>query len=196
MQLNPVVYLRTDIWDELQFSDKNKISQTIALNLGWNPAGLFNLVEARLKAKIGRDATWDDVAQSDLMRGSQTKWNHILARTFLRPRDVIKFLNTALERAKKRGTEPYAFTNPDIVDSREEYSAYLVEELRDEISQHWAYWDEALQALSAISTITFDRSDFDEAYARRKSHRNTVDAAEALRFLHRFSVDRKVYHFI
>jgi hypothetical protein len=34
--VNPVVYLRTDLWDDLVFSDKNKISQTATLNLEWS----------------------------------------------------------------------------------------------------------------------------------------------------------------
>jgi hypothetical protein len=67
------------------------------------------------------------------MRGSQGKWNHILARTFLRPRDVIRFLNTALASAKERNGESLIFTNEDIVASREDYSAYLKRELDDEI---------------------------------------------------------------
>lgn len=35
LSLTPVVYLRTDLWDEINFSDKNKISQSLALNLNW-----------------------------------------------------------------------------------------------------------------------------------------------------------------
>ncbi|WP_141563156.1 P-loop ATPase, Sll1717 family, partial [Teichococcus rhizosphaerae] len=38
--INPVIYLRTDVWEELQFSDKNKISKTHALNLGWDSSSL------------------------------------------------------------------------------------------------------------------------------------------------------------
>lgn len=99
--VNPIVYLRTDLWDDLQFSDKNKINQTQTLHLGWNSQSLLDLVEARLKAKLGQ-TRWENIADPALMRGSQSKWNHILARTFLRPRDVIKFLNIALKEAKKR----------------------------------------------------------------------------------------------
>ena len=36
VSINPVIYLRTDIWDELQFSDKNKISQSLTLLLEWD----------------------------------------------------------------------------------------------------------------------------------------------------------------
>lgn len=186
--INPVVYLRTDLWDEFQFSDKNKITQTHALNLGWNSDSLLELIETRIKAKLGATATWDSVAESDLMRGSQTKWNHILTRTFLRPRDVIKFLNIILTQAKRRSDEPVCISNKDIVDSREEYSLYLKNELDDEIRPHWASWEEALRAVSAISTITFERGDFEREYEARRSGDNDVGTDEALSLLYRFSV--------
>jgi len=122
------------------------------------------------------------------MRGSQSKWNHILARTFLRPRDVIRFLNTALSEAKERKEEPLIFTNKDIVASRENYSSYLKQELDDEIRPYWRFWDEALQACTAISTLTFDRENFEKEYGRRKSESNLVTVEEALQYLYRFSV--------
>jgi hypothetical protein len=186
--VNPVVYLRTDLWDDLQFSDKNKISQTLTFHLEWTADSLLDLVERRLKAKLSSGATWEQIIDDALMRGSQSKWNHILARTFLRPRDVIRFLNTALDEAKKRKGEPLIFTNKDIVASRENYSSYLKQELDDEIRPHWRFWDEALQACTAISTLTFDREDFEREYGRRKSEDNHVTFEEALGYLYRFSV--------
>jgi hypothetical protein len=141
------------------------------------------------QAKLSSNASWGNISEEGLMRGSQSKWNHILARTFLRPRDVIRFLNAALDRAKERGGElPLIFANEDIVGSREDYSSYLKQELDDEIRSHWAHWDDALQACSAISTITFEREDFEREYAQRKSPKNDVTAAEALALLYRFSV--------
>jgi hypothetical protein len=186
--VNPVVYLRTDLWDDLQFSDKNKISQTLTFHLEWTPHSLLDLVERRLRAKLSSNTTWDEITDGASMRGSQSKWNHILARTFFRPRDVIRFLNTALNEAKKRKEEPLIFSNKDIVASRENYSSYLKQELDDEIRPHWRFWDDALQACSAISTITFDREDFEREYGRRKSDNNPVTFEVALQYLYRFSV--------
>jgi hypothetical protein len=188
VDVNPVIYLRTDIWDELGFSDKNKISSTNTYNLEWNSESLAALVTERLRFRLGKDVKWKDITDDGLMRGSQTKWNHILARTFLRPRDVIKFLNAALQEAKKREDAPLVFGNKDIVNCRSEYSAYLKSELDDEIPPHFPAWDEALQACSAISTITFHKDAFFERYNERKSSDNPVDAEEALRILYRFSV--------
>jgi hypothetical protein len=122
------------------------------------------------------------------MRGSQTKWNHVLSRTFLRPRDVIKFLNAALERARGRADEPLVLSNEDIVGARDTYSRYLKDELDDEILPHWTKWEEALQACSAVATVTFEREQFVQEYEKRRSSDNKGSADDALARLYRFSV--------
>jgi hypothetical protein len=186
--INPVVYLRTDLWEELQFSDKNKITETLTLSLEWDSATLRDLVDARLRAKLGDQAEWGRIATSDQMRGSQAKWDHILARTFLRPRDLIQYLNAALSEAKRRQDRVILLENEDIVGARERYSAYLKRELDDEIVPHWPRWDDALQACSAIANTTFDRDQFVLEYSKRQAADNSTPPDEALRLLYAFSV--------
>ena len=186
--ISPVVYLRTDLWDELNFSDKNKITQSMTLGLEWDSNALRGLVNERLRVKLGEGVTWESIAEPALMRGSQAKWDHVLARTFLRPRDVIQFLNSALGQAKSRGDQRLLFVNEDIVNARDRYSAYLKKELDDEIMPHWDHWDEALQACSAISTITLSRDQFIKEYGRQRSEPNAVSPEEALQVLYQFSV--------
>jgi len=188
MLANPVVYLRTDLWDEMEFSDKNKISQGQALQMEWSSDALLALVNLRLQAKLGSSASWDTLTTPGLMRGSQTKWNHVISKGFLRPRDIIRFLNAALVHSKKRAIEPCVLENTDIVSARDEYSVYLKKELDDEILPHWKYWEEALQACSSIRTITFDRAQFTTEYGQRKSEKNTIGSDEALNMLYKFSV--------
>ena len=166
--INPVIYLRNDLWDELQFSDKNKVSQSLALHLEWSSESLKDLVNERLKARLSPEARWEDIIAPELMRGSQPKWNHITSRGFLRPRDAISFLNSILGQAKRRSDDPLILSNKDIVSAREEYSAYLKKELDDEIDPHWEFWGKALRACSAISTVTFERREFVAAYQSLK----------------------------
>lgn len=184
----PIVYLRTDIWDQLDFSDKNKITQSGAITLGWDDESLQKMINLRLQAKIGVSASWNTVADNQKMRGSQAKWNHILARTFLRPRDVIQFLNEALAVAKKRSDDLLILGNEDINAARERYSVYLKDELSDEINPHWKHWLEAVQACSRISTVTFTKDVFLKNYRETKSKDNPHDAEAALEQLYRFSV--------
>jgi len=186
--IRPILYLRTDIWEVLNFSDKNKITQGQAEYIDWNSETLKRMINVRLRQKFQIEVTWEDVIDDDLMRGSQPKWNHVIARTLRRPRDVIQFLNIALRIAKKRDDEIVIFGNRDIVNSRDDYSAYLKKELDDEIMPHWQYWEEALSAISTIATETFSIDDFNREYPRRKSDANPLGAPDALKYLHRFSV--------
>jgi hypothetical protein len=186
--LKPVIYLRSDLWDKLSFSDKNKITEKLALRLEWDSDSLLELVTTRLRAKLGAGARWDTITQNEQLKASNNKWNFILSRTFLRPRDVIKFMNSALNQAKKRNDNPLVITNPDVVNAREQYSNYLKSELDDEIMAHWPQWEEALQACSGISTMTFERGEFEKQYEQRRSSANKLGCDEALEHLYRFSV--------
>ena len=187
--VKPVIYLRSDLWDRLAFSDKNKISERLALRLEWDADSLLELVTTRLQAKLGKDARWQTITSAETSaRGANTKWGFVLSRTFLRPRDVIRFLNSALAQARRRDDEPLVIGNQDLINARESYSSYLKAELDDEIMAHWPQWEEALQACSAISTMTFQRDQFAEEYDRRRSDANTVGADDALETLFRFSV--------
>jgi hypothetical protein len=185
--IRPLVYLRSDLWDVLKFSDKNKITQTHSIQIEWDEERLKELVNARLSAKLEDGAKWEDIEDGGTMRGTQAKFSHILARTFLRPRDIIKFLNAALNQAKSRGTRPLQFENDDINNAREEYSRYLKQELDDEITPHFADWDTALRTLSMIQTVTFQRDQFEDAY-KQHLRKSDMSVDDALELLYRFSV--------
>ncbi|HEV2080208.1 MAG TPA: hypothetical protein VGR19_09995 [Allosphingosinicella sp.] len=146
------------------------------------------MVNERVRAKLGDEYSWSDLEDGALMRGSQTKWSHIIARTFLRPRDVIQFLNNALNLGLREMPDADLFENRDIQAAREPYSRYLKQELDDEIGPHWDRWGEALQACSELATITFNRTAFVEAYEKRKSAKNPLDSDSALEMLYQFSV--------
>lgn len=184
----PIVYLRTDIWEQIEFSDKNKITQSASVLLHWDENSLKDLADRRLRVRLGDGASWEKVEDGKKMRGSQSKWLHIAARTLLRPRDVIQFLNEALEVAKKRKDVPLKFSNDDINGARESYSTYLKNELDDEIGPHWKEWAEALQACSLTETITFSKTGFARNYRKTKGAENSLNADKALEMLYRFSV--------
>ncbi|WP_371154952.1 P-loop ATPase, Sll1717 family [Jannaschia sp. 2305UL9-9] len=184
----PIVYLRTDIWEQIGFSDKNKITRGAAISLTWGADALRDLIDVRLQKKLGPNVSWENIADAAKMRGSQAKLDHIFARTFMRPRDVIQFLNEALHLAKGRPDEPLVLTNEDINGCRASYSDYLKEELDDEIAPHWDSWDDALAVCSKTETLTFDRVSFVSNYGKMKSSKNKMSAEEALENLYRFSV--------
>lgn len=189
VQLKSVIYLRTDLWNQINFSDKNKITNTATLDISWSEDSLLRVINSRVRSFENFD--WDDLHDSALMRGRQKKFSYIVARTFLRPRDVISFLNILLSKTKERLNStggPTLFTNKDIVDSRREYSTYLRLELQDEIAPHWNEWEDALKAISKIGLLSFARSSFEREYPNFKSVSNTRNFDHALEVLYEYSV--------
>lgn len=125
------------------------------------------------------------------MRGRQQKFSYIVARTFLRPRDVISFLNILLSKAKERISTKggvTVFTNKDIVASRREYSTYLRLELHDEISPHWAEWEDSLKAISKMGRLSFARVSFEDRYPQSVTAENNYTSEQALETLYEYSV--------
>ena len=105
------VFLRDDIYDTLQFEDKNKLTENFHSMIEWDTPrtnkSLKHLMEKRFRAVLGEESDeairWEDVLNEEQeMPGRQTKYQHVLDRTYLRPRDAIKFINATLGRYKER----------------------------------------------------------------------------------------------
>lgn len=171
----------------MSFSDKNKITNSSTVTLEWDSKSLKDLIDRRIKRKIADEIEWGDIEDGELMRGSQTKWNHIVSRTLLRPRDVIQFLNIIADLAIKEMPDADIIENGDIIAAREAYSRYFKGELDDEIKTHWPKWIEAVQAISDISTLTFTRNAFETAW-KKKRESSKIAADEALEILYQYSV--------
>lgn len=186
-KISPIIYLRTDLWEVMSFSDKNKITNSSTVTLEWDSSSLKQLISRRIESKVGSGHEWDDIEDGELMRGSQPKWNHIVSRTLLRPRDVIQFLNIIAEIAIKEMPDADIIENSDIIAAREAYSKYFKGELDDEIKTHWPKWIEAIQAISDISTLTFTRSTFEKAWGKKRES-SAIAADEALETLYQYSV--------
>lgn len=168
-----IVYLRTDIWSQLRFSDKNKISQSNSDLIEWNDEQLVNLISKRIKALLDSNYDWVDIDDGKKIN-KQNKLKHIIDRTFMRPRDVIAFLNILLETTKSKNPGKLKFENKDIVESRSKYSNYLKDELDDEISPHWPDWDVCLRTLSKIGRVYFTKDEFSTAYMETHLGNNTT----------------------
>ncbi|MGZ5052171.1 MAG: P-loop ATPase, Sll1717 family [Methylobacter sp.] len=183
-----VVYLRRDIWDELKFSDKNKISSSNSEFIEWDQSQLFALIEKRIKVLFGDNYRWANIDDGKRIN-KQPKWKHIIERTLLRPRDVISFLNTLLEVTRKRDDDNLLFENRDVVEARPKYSEYLKKELDDEILPHWKDWEVCLQALSRIGKVYFKKDDYAAVYASiSPNNEKTYSEEQSLEELYEFSV--------
>lgn len=182
-QFVAAIFLRDDIFDMLQFEDKNKLRENSLSLIEWDTPrtdkSLKSLMEKRFQEVLGDNSvdsiSWSDVFdETQEMPGHQSKYQHILDRTYLRPRDIIKFTNSILGNYKKRMaivTETSGnlvkFSNVDIHDSRTEYSNYLQSELEDEIPKHMPEYKGYLDLLRAIGGWQFERALFENLTSTR-----------------------------
>lgn len=193
-----IVFLRTDIFDAISFSDKNKIRDNAVVDVRWTdeeegPGSLKGLMNERIRrvANIsdGSDP-WDAVFDPEReMRGTTTKYRHMTRRTHLRPRDMIKFANCALDEAKARlrkGSDQKKIDNEDIARARDPYSAFLVDELDDEIRPTCSEWKTYLEMLRRMRRLDFSRPEISEQYGALKNPPLSLE--HVLELLYRYSI--------
>src|SRR2546423_2602445 len=192
------VFLRDDIYDMLQFEDKNKITENFVSLIEWDTPrtdkSLKHLMEIRVGALLVEDggqinwrAVFDETKE---MPGHQTKYQHILDRTYLRPRDIIKFCNSILKQYKVRirqegGGGP--IQNSDIHNARGEYNIYFNKELDDEIHKHIPDYKDYLEVLRKIGSWQFTKENFEKEYLNSLPQ-SSKSAQEAFYDLFAFSI--------
>ena len=193
-----LVFLRDDIYQALSFEDKNKLTENYSIAIGWSDSEeslgtktLRQLMSKRFAKLLGipeRDA-WSSVFdESVVMTGNQAKYQHIIDRTFLRPRDAIKFCNEVLAAYKRRGGTSL-FDNRDVDAARPGYSQYLLNELDDEILKHVPNYKQYLALISAVGTAVFPREEFVRVYEQRRSaFKESETVNQILKSLFEFSV--------
>jgi hypothetical protein len=179
IKLFAVVFLRDDIYDCLHFEDKNKMTENFVSLIEWDTPRtqktLSALMERRFSIVLGdevdKNVGWRDVFNEDReMPGHQTKYEHMRDRTYLRPRDVIKFTNCALSRYKERAggdagaDHPQKIDNVDIHNARIEFSEYFLREIDDEVQKHMPDYEKHLDVLRALGKWQFEREEFDVMY--------------------------------
>jgi len=137
--LRVLTFLRTDIYDTLRFDDKDK-HRPIEQHINWRPGELKDMLQRRLPAEL----TVDELFESGDMRGSISPFNYIVKRTFLRPREVLQFVNECMRVAGPTATE---ITKDDIRTAEERYSRWKVDDLKQEFAKVFPDFDELLECL-------------------------------------------------
>lgn len=192
-KLKVLVFLRSDIYQNtLLFEDKNKITDTYSCEIDWNEDNLKQLMERRFAEvlDIDMDDAWDRVFdETTEMKGHQTKFQHILDRTFNRPRDVIKYCNSILETYKERGDREEKFTNEDVYHAKPVYSIYLRDELIDEMHKYHAEYKIFFEIIREIGYQRFTDEEYLEAYRKWASKiSKDISPDDILEKLYDFSV--------
>lgn len=134
-KLVATVFVRSDIYDNLVFHDKDKLRQREE-RLFWGGNELREIVCERVRASIGVDGTtdevWEKLFSDRRYRSRATAEKYIIDRTFKRPRDIISFVRAGQEKAIEAG---YQQILPEAVRKAEE-RGYSQSKFDDLIIEH------------------------------------------------------------
>lgn len=184
------IFLRNDIYDNLHFEDKNKITDNYVSMIEWDTPrtekSLKGLMEKRFKKLLSEKRLeaikWEDIFdETKEMTGHQTKYQHLIDRTYLRPRDIIKFCNVILSqykariKSKEESPDGSKFDNIDINKAKAEYSNYFLDELDDEIHKHITSYKNYLEVFKALGVLQFTKEEFVSVFEAKKTMFLSVD---------------------
>lgn len=168
----PVFFLRTDIFDLITYSDKNKWSDSI-INLTWTPDKLKKLLAYRLgivfeDSTLSFDDCWNNLfSKKPLWTGANKKkrinsFEYMLRSTQNRPRDFIKYFQ---ECAKQVLANNGCLVNQQIIKLADsDFSEYMRNEIIDEIYSVLPEYEEIFAILSLIRKQTFNPQEFVDKY--------------------------------
>lgn len=201
--LKVLVFLREDIYrNSLSFDDKNKVTDTYSLEIEWERTSgdslLKSLMERRFAEllQIAPEGAWEKLFdETENMGRFPTKYDFVLAHTFSRPRDVIKFCNCILKIQQDRPSSANGnlskppFTRDIIYDARDDYSQYFRKEITDEIKNYHPDHQVYFEILRQIGYQVFNREQFIEAYDGWKERLTEARRPEEIReALYEFSI--------
>lgn len=199
--LNVIIFLRDDIYDNLHFDDKNKITENLTSTIEWDTPRTSNTLKSLMEKRFTEllkngdsKIIWENIFdETHQMTGRQSKYQYIIDRTFLRPRDIIKFCNEVLIQYKRRiqnnANEPTKFDNKDINASKLEYSNYFLNELDDEIFKHIPYYKDAIEIFKKMGYLQFKKEDFINTLKENTDlFKHEIEPIEILKKLFEFSI--------
>jgi energy-coupling factor transporter ATP-binding protein EcfA2 len=199
-QILPIVFLRDDIYEIIQDSDKNKWND-FKIELNWNEDKIRRLVAFRISRALNPHAdrilsfekAWEKLVGRQKLRVVTNKkteidsFDFIARSTYLRPRDFVKYLQACAEEATGSDGVIHANTIRQVDTA---FSNYLKDELRDELfailPDIWVIFD----VISQIGKWNFTQAEFDRAYQdqAKRGNLSQKDVGFVLQVLFLFSV--------
>ena len=187
-RLFPIAFLRDDIFDQLENSDRNKWEDVI-LRLAWRRDSLQRMLAHRISRAnnlaemiLPFEDAWSLLFtdQQISMGGDspkQTMFYYLMQGTYHRPRDYIVYVS--------RGAKIALDKDLKLIDSKRFlgcepfYSKYFRQELQDEITPIIPEIDQVFAALSNIGKATFVLHDFIDAPSGRSADRLSTGMSSA-----------------
>lgn len=115
-------------------------------------------------------------------------YDYMVERTFLRPRDLIKFCNVSLTAAQAATAASSSIAYAHVELARPSYSSYLLEELDNEVYQYYPEWRHWLELLRVIGSQAFSRRVFTAVCTQNPGMTSGRTPKEILEVVYRFGI--------
>lgn len=198
-----IILLRTDIFYILNDADLNKIEYDNSVKIDWGinygpDSHLFEMILLKIRQSIdfkeSNKKLYNKFFPSKISIGNReiSLAKFILSRTYLRPRDIVSYLNLIREDFPNNEV----FSVKSIKKIERKYSGYLLKELRNELYGHMNETElkESILLLTQYKKASFKYSDIKEYYIERKSIYSNINLERMLKIFFDFSIIGNRWH--
>lgn len=185
--LKIVPFLRSDIYNELRFNDKNKLFQDSAIEIKWDTASLDDMYFERIKKHKPPQLELDlprktgSIFEANFVRQGTPAFTYITRRSFYRPRDVIVYVNKI--RSCHVENKTGLFSTSEIYQADRDASTSIYNEIIDEWSNQFPEIEKLLNVLQTIQVESFEYGLFKEKYFSEFADSTDGQLRERLQFL-------------
>ena len=197
-QICPIIFLRNDIYNLIEDSDKNKW-EDFSIRIEWGSQKIKKLLAHRLSKTLELEEVlpfeiiWNKLfSKEKMILGGNKKrriqiFDYISRSTQMRPRDFVKLITACASVASE---ENYKFIGPSAVKKADKkFSIYFRDELVDEIQGYIPEIRKIFTILSTFHKWAFSFKEFKTAYDEQfNSNPNKLDVTFVLEKLFDFSV--------
>lgn len=192
-----IAYLRSDIFNQFSSHDPDsakfdyhtfKLNWSIINKNDWENPALLNLINIRINSsvkEVSADEAFDYIFNKKVIKLFENNkishpFRYIIHRTFHRPRDIIQF-------CIKVKNEAYNSNKLDFTTIRaaeKEYSSWLIDELKNEISPIIPQTDTLFTFLRSLGTKPFSSQEFQNKFNDTRNKNINKSPQALLRYLY------------
>ncbi|MBD2439974.1 P-loop ATPase, Sll1717 family [Nostoc sp. FACHB-110] len=159
------VFLRTDIYEQLQFFDKDKLRGD-EVPVVWTSETLPEIILERARVSLQNQELsasnfWSNYFPEKVDTGNT--YDFIVSHTLMRPRDIIQLCNLCVDTARREGLEPVQSRH--IKQALDVYSSWKLNDLIGEYRINYPFLNDLLIIFSNTSYVT-PRKRFESIYNR------------------------------
>ncbi len=160
------VFLRTDIYESLQFQDRDKFRGD-EFHIDWDEDNLLDLILTRAQASLGVAITTTDLWRRYFPASVDSKdcQKFLISRTLMRPRDIIQLCNACRDTA--RNNRHSRIEESDVHKAMALYSSWKLSDLQNEWSVNYPFLADLFVLLSNASYM-LTRANFESAVEQVK----------------------------